>query len=67
MSRYVESRDSSNQAANSDDTYITPRTLLGIIRISQGLAKIRGNTVVSQEDVEESLRLLHSSRESLIK
>jgi DNA replication licensing factor MCM7 len=47
--------------------YITPRTLLGIIRISQSLAKLRQSEVVCQEDVEEALRLLESSRHSVDK
>lgn len=47
--------------------YITPRTLLGIIRISQGLAKIRQSLTVAQEDVEEALRLLESARHSVDK
>lgn len=70
VSCYVDQKKHS--ASSSDDytkrnTYITPRTLLGIIRISQGLAKIRESKTVSQEDVEEALRLLESARHSVEK
>lgn len=36
-----------------------------MIRISQGLAKIRNKEIVEQEDVEEALRLMEASRESV--
>jgi DNA replication licensing factor MCM7 len=66
---YVERKKKSKETShyNSDNSYITPRTLLGIIRISQALAKVRWSSVVGQEDVEEALRLLESSRSSVEK
>ena len=45
--------------------YITPRTLLGIIRLSQALAKPNFRDEVSQKDVDESLRLMDFSFQSL--
>ena len=45
--------------------YITPRTLLGIIRLSQALAKLNFRDEVSQKDVDESLRLMDFSFQSL--
>jgi DNA replication licensing factor MCM7 len=66
---YVEQKKK-NHAYKGDDyskqnNYITPRTLLGIIRISQGLAKLRHSEQVSQEDVEEALRLLEKARSTV--
>ena len=47
------------------DTYTTPRTLLAILRLSQALAKIRFDNLVSKEDVDEAMRLFDSSRASI--
>lgn len=44
---------------------ITPRTLLGILRLSQALARIRFDNVVSRTDVDEALRLLAVSKLSM--
>jgi len=71
VSSYVDLKKKQS-ARNSDDYhksnyYITPRTLLGIIRIAQGLAKLRESNTVSQDDVEEGLRLLESARHSVDK
>ena len=45
--------------------YITPRTLLGIIRLSQSLAKINFRELVVQSDVDEALRLMDFSFRTL--
>lgn len=45
--------------------YITPRTLLGIIRLSQSLAKINFRDLVQQNDVDEALRLMDFSFRTL--
>ncbi|KCV70927.1 minichromosome maintenance protein 7 (cell division control protein 47) [Fonticula alba] len=50
---------------NLDMTYTTPRTLLGILRLSQALARMRFSPVIGQGDVDEAIRLMHSSKESL--
>ena len=44
--------------------YITPRTLLGIIRTAQAHAKCRFSNVVEQEDIDEAIRLIDACRES---
>lgn len=64
---YVDRKKRSKECkgTGADSGYITPRTLLGIIRISQALAKIRNSNFVSQNDVEEALRLLEASRQSI--
>ncbi len=45
--------------------YITPRSLLAIIRLSQSLAKLQLSYEVSQGDIEEAIRLIESSRDSV--
>ncbi|KYQ91933.1 MCM family protein [Tieghemostelium lacteum] len=47
-------------------TYTTARTLLGILRLAQAHARCRFATEISRLDVEEAMRLLHSSKASLI-
>ncbi|KAI8997384.1 MCM2/3/5 family-domain-containing protein [Pilobolus umbonatus] len=46
-------------------TYASPRTLLGIIRMAQALARIRLSDVVEAMDVNEALRLIDISKSSL--
>ena len=45
--------------------YVTPRTLLGIIRLSQSLAKLHFRSEVIQNDVDEAIRLMDFSFRSL--
>ena len=45
--------------------YVRPRVLLGIIRLSQALAKLNFREEVEQSDVDESLRLMDFSFRSL--
>ena len=45
--------------------YVTPRTLLGIIRLSQAMAKLNFRNVVTMNDVDESLKLMDFSFRSL--
>ena len=45
--------------------YVTPRTLLGIIRLSQAYAKLNFRDEVSMNDVDESLKLMDFSFRSL--
>jgi len=46
--------------------YITPRTLLGIIRIAQAMARIGFREFVCKEDIDEALRLMEKCRSSII-
>lgn len=46
-------------------THISPRTLLGILRLSQALARLRFSDQVVSEDVDEALRLVEVSKASL--
>lgn len=45
--------------------YITPRTLLGIIRLSQAMAKLHLREEVVQTDVDEAIKLMDYSIKSL--
>ncbi|EGD80725.1 DNA replication licensing factor MCM7 [Salpingoeca rosetta] len=55
-----------DQEESVDDTHITARTLLAILRLSTALAKLRFSNEVVQEDFEEALRLMHSSKASVL-
>ncbi|CAD6504934.1 BgTH12-00433 [Blumeria graminis f. sp. triticale] len=46
-------------------THTSPRTLLGILRLAQALARLRFSEEVLQDDVDEALRIIEASKESL--
>lgn len=54
-----------NEGSVKKFSHITPRTLLGILRMLQALARIRFDTVVTLEDVDEALRLIEVSKSLL--
>lgn len=54
-----------NSNSNNDQTAMTPRQLLSILRLSQALARLRMSPTVRHEDVDEALRLVDSSKSSL--
>ncbi|CCD24204.1 DNA replication licensing factor MCM7 NDAI_0C05450 [Naumovozyma dairenensis CBS 421] len=64
---YIRLRQDSKREMDSKFSFgqATPRTLLGIIRLSQALAKLRLADSVDVDDVEEALRLIRVSKESL--
>ncbi|KAI1436785.1 DNA replication licensing factor mcm7 [Xylaria sp. CBS 124048] len=64
---YVRLRESQRRAEkkNRQFTHTTPRTLLGVVRLAQALARLRFATEVSRDDIDEALRLVESSKESL--
>ncbi|CAI4923624.1 ANM_HP_G0229130.mRNA.1.CDS.1 [Saccharomyces cerevisiae] len=64
---YIRLRQDSKREMDSKFSFgqATPRTLLGIIRLSQALAKLRLADMVDIDDVEEALRLVRVSKESL--
>lgn len=60
---YVELR---REARNSRDmTFTSARNLLGILRLSTALARLRLSDKVEKDDVAEALRLLEMSKDSL--
>lgn len=64
---YIRLRQDSKREMDSKFSFgqATPRTLLGIVRLSQALAKLRLADIVDIDDVEEALRLVRVSKESL--
>lgn len=75
VAKYVEKRKLQKESGGvgSGDSkkvdhsymYITPRMLLGIIRLSQSLAKLNWRNEVVQNDVDEALRLMDFSFRTL--
>ena len=45
-------------ADNSDQTTMTARQLLSILRLSQGLARLRLSRTVANQDIDEAIRLV---------
>ncbi|KAE9578848.1 DNA replication licensing factor mcm7 [Colletotrichum fructicola] len=64
---YVRMREQQRRAEKKGQqfTHTTPRTLLGIIRLAQALARLRFSNEVTNDDVDEGLRLIEASKESL--
>ncbi|KZF26816.1 putative DNA replication licensing factor Mcm7 [Xylona heveae TC161] len=60
--RQQQKRD---EGSKKQYTHITPRTLLGIVRLSQALARLRFSASVATDDVDEALRLVEVSKSSL--
>uniref|UniRef100_A0A8C8RPB2 DNA replication licensing factor MCM7 n=1 Tax=Pelusios castaneus TaxID=367368 RepID=A0A8C8RPB2_9SAUR len=61
---YVEMRKEA--WASKDTTYTSARTLLGILRLAGALARLRLVDVVEKEDINEAMRLMEMSKDSLI-
>jgi DNA replication licensing factor MCM7 len=64
---YVKMRDqqSRDEKNKKQFAHTSPRTLLGIVRLAQALARLRFSEEVVQDDVDEALRLIEASKESL--
>ncbi|KAK3185333.1 DNA replication licensing factor MCM7 [Lecanicillium sp. MT-2017a] len=64
---YIRMRDQQQRAEKKGKqfTHTTPRTLLGVVRLAQALARLRFSNEVTQDDVDEALRLVEASKESL--
>jgi DNA replication licensing factor MCM7 len=54
------------RSKNGDQTVMTARQLLSILRLSQALARLRFSDYVAREDVDEAIRLTHMSKASLL-
>jgi len=65
---YVRLRKASKGDDDTDQshTYTSARTLLGILRLSQALARLRLSDAVDIHDVDEALRLMDCSKQSLV-
>lgn len=64
---YINMRKEShrNEGSVKKFSHITPRTLLGILRMAQASARLRFDNYVTFEDVDEALRLIQVSKSSL--
>ncbi|KAI2633811.1 DNA replication licensing factor mcm7 [Hypomontagnella submonticulosa] len=64
---YVRMRNAQHRAEkkNKQFSHTTPRTLLGVVRLAQALARLRFDVEVKRDDVDEALRLMEASKESL--
>lgn len=60
--RQQQKRD---EAGKKTFTHTSPRTLLGILRLAQALARLRFANEVISDDVDEALRLVEVSKASL--
>lgn len=65
IQKYVEKRQEQMEINKAGFVYVTPRTLLGIIRLAQGLSRLRFSDTVDQDDIEEALRLMETSRNTV--
>lgn len=66
VAKYVEKRKLQRDGIDEQSyMYVTPRTLLGIIRLSQAMAKLSFRDEVNQSDVDEALKLMDFSIRSL--
>ena len=54
-----------SSSSDGDQTVMTARQLLSILRLSQALARLRFSDYVAREDVDEAIRLTHMSKASL--
>eukprot|EP00743_Colponemidia_sp_Colp-15_P002899 GILK01003138.1.p1 GENE.GILK01003138.1~~GILK01003138.1.p1 ORF type:complete len:762 (+),score=171.51 GILK01003138.1:72-2288(+) len=63
---YAELRQGESNTEKSGYSYTTPRTLLGILRLSQALARLRFGDEVDRSDVDEAMRLMHASKISIV-
>ncbi len=61
----LRSQDTGKHTKNGDQTVMTARQLLSILRLSQALARLRFSDYVAREDVDEAIRLTHMSKSSL--
>jgi len=63
VSAYVEMRKEARN--NKDMTFTSARNLLAILRLSTALARLRLVDIVEKEDVNEAMRLMEMSKDSL--
>lgn len=65
---YVELRKKMDNEKDEEkkNHYVSARTLLGVLRLAQALARLRYSDSVERGDVDEALRLIRVSKESLL-
>lgn len=62
---YVAMRAQETEDEDNAKGYTSPRVLLSILRLGQALARLRLNTVVEKDDIDEAIRLMDASKSSL--
>ncbi|TID30703.1 hypothetical protein CANINC_000619 [Pichia inconspicua] len=67
VSIYIKLRQESKKNEHSKKffSHTSPRTLLGILRMSQAIARLRFSNIVELSDVDEAIRLLNCAKNSL--
>eukprot|EP01057_Protomagalhaensia_wolfi_P005590 Protomagalhaensia_wolfi_Nauph_80__5589@NODE_628_length_2184_cov_966_522145_g469_i0_p1_GENE_NODE_628_length_2184_cov_966_522145_g469_i0NODE_628_length_2184_cov_966_522145_g469_i0_p1_ORF_typecomplete_len310_score43_26MCM/PF00493_23/8_5e35MCM_lid/PF17855_1/1_8e04MCM_lid/PF17855_1/9e20MCM_bind/PF09739_9/0_0027Mg_chelatase_C/PF13335_6/0_0087Mg_chelatase_C/PF13335_6/3_3e03Mg_chelatase/PF01078_21/0_2_NODE_628_length_2184_cov_966_522145_g469_i07871716 len=65
--QYVQLRtkDREERGSIEESTYTTPRTLFGLLRLSQAVARLRFSDTIEMSDFEEALRIMQESKRSL--
>jgi len=67
IDKYVTTRQKERGQDIDDRTdYTSPRSLLGLLRLCQALARLRCSHLVNNGDYEEAIRLIEASKESLV-
>ncbi len=66
VSAYVNMREIEMKDMENAKSYTTARTLLAILRLCQSLAKLKFASEVTASDVDEAIRLMNSSKSSLV-
>ncbi|RHZ80872.1 hypothetical protein Glove_131g80 [Diversispora epigaea] len=61
----IRQEQANEQARKKEHSHISPRTILAVIRMATALARIRLADKVERDDVQEALRLLEVSKDSL--
>ena len=67
VQKYVEKRKTEKEDDKEGYQYITPRSLLAVIRLAQALAKLRMEDKVMQLDIDEALRLVQVGQSTINK
>lgn len=57
----MRQREKMEAAVANERSVMTARRLLSILRLAQGLARLRWHDVVETDDVEEAIRLVHAA------
>merc|ERR1711924_444148 len=61
VSLRIQNRPGKNNCKEGDQTTMTARQLLSILRLGQALARLRFSDFVTREDVDEAIRLTYTS------
>lgn len=65
VDNYVAMRAKETEDQDDAKGYTSPRVLLSILRLGQALARLRLAKIVEKEDIDEAIRLMDASKESL--